>query len=65
LGGGASGGQSASGSTNGGSGGKGIVILRTPDTDALANSVTGASITFPTGFIVYTFNDSGTIKWGA
>ena len=49
----------------GSAGGKGVVILRTPDTDSLANSVTGGSITFATGFIIYTFNDSGTIKWGA
>jgi hypothetical protein len=27
--------------------------------------LTGASVSSPTGFYVFTFNDSGTIKWGA
>jgi hypothetical protein len=40
------------------------VILRTPDTNAFPTTVTGATVSFATGFFVFTFNDSGTIKWG-
>jgi hypothetical protein len=40
------------------------VILRTPDTVALGLP-SGATITQSGGFYIYTFNDSGTIKWGA
>jgi hypothetical protein len=65
LGGGGGGGarNSVGGTNPGGAGGKGVIILRTPDTVALATSFSG-TITNPTGFYVYTFNDSGTIKWG-
>jgi hypothetical protein len=50
------------GVNDGGSGGKGVVILRTLDTVATA-SVTVGTTTYSTGIIVYTFNDSGTIVW--
>jgi hypothetical protein len=47
----------------GGDGGKGVVILRTPDTSKLASTVTGATVSVVSGFYLYTFNDSGTIAW--
>jgi hypothetical protein len=37
--------------------------LRTPNTNVIALT-TGAIITDVGGYYVYTFNDSGTIKWG-
>jgi hypothetical protein len=49
----------------GGAGGKGVVIIRTPNTVAFPTTLTGASVSSPAGFYVFTFNDSGTIKWGA
>jgi hypothetical protein len=58
------GGTGNAANTAGGAGGKGVVIIRTPDTVALASTWTGATISNPTGFYVYTFNDSGAIKWG-
>jgi hypothetical protein len=57
------GGGSQAATATGSQGGKGVVIFRTPDTDAVALAL-GAVITNPTGFYVYTFNDSGTIRWG-
>jgi hypothetical protein len=59
TGGGGGGGYGAAGAA----GGKGVVIIRTLDTVAIALT-TGATLTNPTGYFVYTFNDSGTIKWG-
>jgi hypothetical protein len=47
-----------------GSGGSGIVVIRYPDTYATAISTTGSpTVTYPTGFIVYTFNSSGSITF--
>jgi len=63
LGGGGGGSRNTS-ATAGAAGGKGVVILRTPSTSVLATA-TGANISNPTGYYVYTFNDSGTIKWDA
>jgi hypothetical protein len=40
------------------------VILRTPDTFNLA-LVSGGTTTQTGGYYIYTFNDSGTIKWGS
>jgi hypothetical protein len=40
------------------------VILRTPDT-VLVGLTSGGIVSQAGGFYIYTFNDSGTIKWGA
>jgi hypothetical protein len=46
------------------SGASGVVIFRTPDTFAAA-TVNGALVTQTGGYYIYTFNGSGTIKWGS
>jgi hypothetical protein len=47
-----------------GSGGSGVVILRYPDTFALASATTGSpTITNPTGYRVYTFTGSGSVTF--
>ena len=51
------------GGGKGGNGGKGIVVFRHADTIA-AGAAVGATITQTGGFFIYTFNDSGTIRWG-
>jgi hypothetical protein len=65
LGGGGGGGarDDAGGTNAGGAGGKGIVIIRTLDSKLPAIAI-GASTTQSGGYYIYTFNDSGTIKWG-
>jgi hypothetical protein len=63
--GGGGGGSASQGSLAGAAGGKGVVIIRTPNTVAFPSTLTGATVSNPTGFFVFTFNDSGTIKWGA
>jgi hypothetical protein len=35
-----------------------------PNTTAFPTALTGALVTLPTGFYCFTFNSSGTIKWG-
>jgi hypothetical protein len=62
LGGGGGGGRSDGAQTNSGSGGKGVVILRTPNTN-IAATVTGGTLTTNATHYIYTFNDSGTIRW--
>ena len=57
------GGGGGENSSSGAAGGKGVVILRVASNVAVA-TVTNASISSITGYLVYTFNDSGTIKWG-
>jgi len=66
LGGGGGGGPIAGGEsgTTAASGGSGVVILRTEDTKAVGLAI-GGSITSSGGYYIYTFNSSGTIKWGA
>jgi hypothetical protein len=58
------GGGGGGNSGNGGAGGKGLVVLRTSDTTSNA-TVVNATVTQSGGYYIYTFNDSGTIKWGA
>jgi len=58
------GGQNGSNDKNSGAGGKGIIILRTVDTK-LIGITSGATVTQSGGYYIYTFADSGTIKWGA
>jgi hypothetical protein len=41
-----------------------VVIFRTPDTAPVA-TVNGALVTQTGGFYIYTFNGSGTIRWGS
>lgn len=48
----------------GGNGGSGVVIIRYPDTYALASSTTGSpTVTNPTGYRVYKFTGSGSITF--
>ena len=46
----------------GGSGGKGLVVFRHADT-FLPGAAVNATLTQAGGFFIYTFNDSGTIRW--
>jgi hypothetical protein len=39
--------------------------LRYPDSFLEATTLTGGTLNTTGGFRIYTFNDSGTIKWGA
>jgi hypothetical protein len=61
--GGGGGGSRNTTATAGAAGGKGVVILRTPNTN-IAASITGGTFTSNATHYIYTFNDSGTIKWG-
>ena len=64
LGGGGSGASNAGlGSNAGGAGGKGVVILRTLNTNKEATTLTGGTVTNTGGYYIYTFNNSGTIGW--
>jgi hypothetical protein len=48
----------------GGSGGSGIVILRYPDTNAAATSITGSpTVTVAGGYRVYKWTSSGSITF--
>jgi hypothetical protein len=44
-------------------GGKGVVIIRYPDTFPSATTLTVGTLTTTGGYKIYTFNDSGTIGW--
>ena len=58
------GGGGGGGRDQGMTGGSGVVILRYPDTFALATSTTGSpTVTNPTGYRVYTFTASGSITF--
>lgn len=62
--GGGGGGASSGASVGGGNGGKGIIILRYPDTYDPASSTTGSpTYTVSGGYRIYKFTDSGTILW--
>jgi hypothetical protein len=58
------GGGSGYSGINGVAGGKGVVILRYPDTFSLASATTGSPTQTTTGgYHIYRFNDSGSITF--
>ena len=61
--GGGGGGTSSIPAGNGAAGGKGVVIIRHPDTFNAATTLTVGTLTTTAGYHIYTFNDSGTIGW--
>jgi len=61
--GGGGGGGGGGGANAAGAGGKGVVIIRHADTQ-LVGAAIGGTLTQTGGYYIYTFNDSGTIKWG-